>query len=98
MCSAVNIGSDSIKSEVEKKKRPIECVVGSVESTTEKKAKLASASSSIAAAVAVAGKQPFMSVQNDPKASEVFKSLFTSSARAKNQQKAHWVTFNPQYF
>ena len=38
------------------------------------------------------------SVQDDPNASSVYKSLFTSSEKAKNQQKAHWVTFNPQYF
>lgn len=38
------------------------------------------------------------SVQNDPNASNVYKSLFTSCDKAKNQQKAHWVTFNPQYF
>lgn len=38
------------------------------------------------------------SIQDDPNASEVFKSLFTSSSKAKGQQKAHWVTYNPQYF
>lgn len=38
------------------------------------------------------------SIQEDPNASEVYKSLFTTSSKAKNQQKAHWVTFNPQYF
>lgn len=38
------------------------------------------------------------SIQEDPNASAVYKSLFTSSDRAKNQTKAHWVTFNPQYF
>ena len=38
------------------------------------------------------------SVQDDPTASSVYKSLFTSCDKAKNQQKAHWVTFNPQYF
>jgi hypothetical protein len=38
------------------------------------------------------------SVQDDPTASNVYKSLFTSCDKAKNQQKAHWVTFNPQYF
>lgn len=38
------------------------------------------------------------SVQDDPAASSVYKSLFTSCDKAKNQQKAHWVTFNPQYF
>ena len=37
-------------------------------------------------------------IQEDPSTSDVFKSLFTTSAKAKNQQKAHWVTFNPQYF
>jgi len=38
------------------------------------------------------------SVQDDPNVSDVYKSLFTSSEKAKNQTKAHWVTFNPQYF
>jgi Cdc6-like AAA superfamily ATPase len=38
------------------------------------------------------------SVQEDPNASEVYKSLFNTCDKAKNQQKAHWVTFNPQYF
>jgi hypothetical protein len=38
------------------------------------------------------------SVQDDPNASSVYKNLFTSCDKAKNQQKAHWVTFNPQYF
>ncbi|XP_033737488.1 replication termination factor 2-like isoform X1 [Pecten maximus] len=37
------------------------------------------------------------SVQDNPKASKVYKSLFTTSDLAKNQQNAHWVTFNPQY-
>jgi len=37
-------------------------------------------------------------IQDDPNTSNVYKSLFTSSDRAKNQTKAHWVTFNPQYF
>ena len=38
------------------------------------------------------------SIQDDPNASAVYKSLFTSSEKSKNQQKAHWVTYNPQYF
>ena len=38
------------------------------------------------------------SIQDDPNTSSVYKSLFTSCDKAKNQQKAHWVTFNPQYF
>jgi hypothetical protein len=37
-------------------------------------------------------------IQDDPKASAVFKSLFNTHETAKNQQKAHWVTYNPQYF
>ncbi|XP_060062487.1 replication termination factor 2-like [Ylistrum balloti] len=37
------------------------------------------------------------SVQDNPNASKVYKSLFTTSDLAKNQQSAHWVTFNPQY-
>jgi hypothetical protein len=38
------------------------------------------------------------SIQNDPNATDVFKSLFNTCDKAKNQTKAHWVTFNPQYF
>ncbi|XP_062575719.1 replication termination factor 2-like [Saccostrea cucullata] len=37
------------------------------------------------------------SIQKDPKASSTYKSLFTSSTKAKNQQSAHWVTYNPFY-
>ena len=37
------------------------------------------------------------SVAKDPSASEVFKSLFTSSDNAKKQDHAHWVTHNPFY-
>ena len=36
-------------------------------------------------------------ISNDPEASKVFKSLFTSSDKAKNQTKAHWITYNPFY-
>lgn len=37
------------------------------------------------------------SVANDPQASEVYKSLFTSHKSDKSQQRAHWVTYNPFY-
>lgn len=36
-------------------------------------------------------------IAEDPNASQVFKSIFTSSDKAKNQTKAHWVTYNPFY-
>ena len=36
-------------------------------------------------------------VQNDPKATKAFKSLFTTSEKAKNQPKGNWVTYNPFY-
>jgi len=39
-----------------------------------------------------------VSVQDDPNASAVYKSLFNTCDKAKNQQKAHWVTFNPQFY
>ncbi|KAL3315292.1 Protein RTF2 [Cichlidogyrus casuarinus] len=32
------------------------------------------------------------------KNSTVYKSLFTTCDEAKNQEKAHWVTYNPLYF
>lgn len=37
------------------------------------------------------------SVAQDPSASKVFKSIFTSHKSAKTQEKAHWVTYNPFY-
>uniref|UniRef100_A0A1B6CZ21 Replication termination factor 2 n=1 Tax=Clastoptera arizonana TaxID=38151 RepID=A0A1B6CZ21_9HEMI len=37
------------------------------------------------------------SVAKDPSTSEVFKSLFTSHKNAKEQTRAHWVTYNPFY-
>ncbi|VDP19452.1 unnamed protein product [Echinostoma caproni] len=38
------------------------------------------------------------SIQEDPTASSVYKSLFTTSEEARRQPKSHWVTFNPLYF
>lgn len=37
------------------------------------------------------------SVANDPQSSEVYKSLFTSHSTDKEQERAHWVTYNPFY-
>lgn len=37
------------------------------------------------------------SVAKDPKATEVFKSLFTSHKSAEKTMKAHWITYNPFY-
>ena len=38
------------------------------------------------------------SIANDPKSSDVFKSLFTSSDAAQTRDHAHWVTYNPYYW
>jgi len=37
------------------------------------------------------------SVAQDPKASEVLKSIFTTHRSAAEQTRAHWVTYNPFY-
>ncbi|XP_050680697.1 replication termination factor 2 [Leptidea sinapis] len=37
------------------------------------------------------------SVAKDPQSSEVYKSLFTSHKNEQEQQRAHWVTYNPFY-
>ncbi|GBP54671.1 Protein RTF2 homolog [Eumeta japonica] len=37
------------------------------------------------------------SVAKDPKSSEIYKSIFTSHQTEKQQQRAHWVTYNPFY-
>lgn len=36
-------------------------------------------------------------VAADPKATEVYKSLFTSHKSEQEQTRAHWVTYNPFY-
>jgi hypothetical protein len=57
------------------------------------------ATASKPAAGATSGKEHKpKTIQDDPKASEVFKSLFNTHKTAKMQTKAHWVTYNPQYF
>lgn len=39
-------------------------------------------------------------IQEDPTTTQLYKSLFTTSAAAKEKEKhkAHWVTYNPLYF
>lgn len=37
------------------------------------------------------------SVNKDNNASEVYKSIFTSHKTEKEQQRAHWITYNPFY-
>ena len=37
------------------------------------------------------------SVAKDPNASDVYKSIFTSHQTATDQNRAHWVTYNPFY-
>lgn len=37
------------------------------------------------------------SVAKDPNASDVYKSLFTTHKSEKEQNRAHWVTYNPFY-
>ncbi|XP_068626294.1 replication termination factor 2 [Battus philenor] len=37
------------------------------------------------------------SIAKDPQSSEVYKSIFTSHKNDQNQQRAHWVTYNPFY-
>lgn len=37
------------------------------------------------------------SVANDPKATEVYKSIFTSHESEQSQGRAHWITYNPFY-
>ncbi|XP_017781388.1 PREDICTED: protein RTF2 homolog [Nicrophorus vespilloides] len=41
--------------------------------------------------------KPDYSVANDPNASDVYKSLFTSHKSEKEQTRAHWITYNPFY-
>ncbi|KRY21640.1 Protein RTF2 -like protein [Trichinella patagoniensis] len=43
-------------------------------------------------------KRKKISIQDDPKASKVYKSLFTTSDAGKAQPRGHWVTYNPLYF
>ncbi|VDK43977.1 unnamed protein product [Anisakis simplex] len=38
------------------------------------------------------------SIQNDEKASTVYKSLFTTCEEAKRRPKPHWITYNPLFY
>jgi hypothetical protein len=38
------------------------------------------------------------SLQDDPNIPKAVKAMFTTSAAAKAQPQAHWVTHNPLYF
>lgn len=37
------------------------------------------------------------SVAADPKVTDIYKSIFTSHESEKNQERAHWITYNPHY-
>jgi len=62
-----------------------------------KKSKLSSEAGTSAGGTEKTSKVKNYSVSKDPNASETYKSLFTSHSSAQNQQKAHWVTYNPFY-
>jgi len=66
--------------------------------TASKTSSLAATTSKTSAACCSSSEKKTKTIQDDPKATEVFKSLFNTHKTAKQQQKAHWVTYNPQYF
>lgn len=88
-----------------KKKKLDSSGASDAEFVVSKKQKLSapSASSSLSngvtASQAKSGGVPSTSksIAADPNASKTYKSLFTSSDKAKNQQQAHWITYNPFY-
>jgi len=41
--------------------------------------------------------KPDYSVAKDPQVTDVYKSIFTTHASEKQQNRAHWVTYNPFY-
>ncbi|XP_064624743.1 replication termination factor 2-like [Lineus longissimus] len=51
-----------------------------------------------ASVVRNSGNSKFKTVQEDPSKSKAYKSLFTSHEKARNQTKAHWVTYNPCFY
>jgi hypothetical protein len=55
---------------------------------------------STAAAQSTSNRKSASNIQHDQSKSQVYKSLFTTSdaAKAKEKNKAHWVTYNPLYF
>jgi len=65
------------------------------EEPAEKKSKIVNLPSKKPVAAASATSR--YSIAKDPKASEVYKSLFTSHASEANQTRAHWITYNPFY-
>lgn len=68
---------------------------------TKSSVQAASAAASVTSSKAYkpgSGEKKPRTIQDDPQATEVFKSLFNTHKTAKQQQQAHWVTYNPQYF
>lgn len=77
------------------------CAVGSSNAAdrtmTMKLSSTRAATSSKASKLSSEDRKP-KTIQDDPQATEVFKSLFNTHKTAQQQQHAHWVTYNPQYF
>lgn len=95
------VRSSSSSSAASGNKRSIDSISKSDEACAKPTSKInngPAAAAACATALAMHSAKKSKSVQDDPNASSVYKSLFTSCDKAKNQQKAHWVTFNPQYF
>ncbi|XP_055349078.1 replication termination factor 2-like [Paramacrobiotus metropolitanus] len=92
---AMNVRRAERKASREGKKRPLEG--NSQEATTSKTARTSSSVKHPSARDADVQRIAQRSVATDPAASQVFKSLFTSSEDAKKRDHAHWVTYNPFY-
>lgn len=82
-------GKDSEQTTTKNKKRSIDAVNGA--------ASISKLPTGKNGALAADAKKP-KNIQEDPNASDVYKSLFNTHEKAKNQMKGNWVTFNPQYF
>jgi len=94
------IADEEVLRRAEKKERKEKASVGST--TAEEKGikapkrKIESSEVGSAAKKGITSKAS--SLQNDPRLPESVKAMFTSSASAQRQPKAHWVTHNPLYF
>ena len=71
---------------------------GESSSSSSKKCDAVSGDNSQTTSATVSKDKRQKTIQDDPKVSAVYKSLFNTHETAKRQQKAHWVTYNPQYF
>lgn len=83
---------------IKKEKLPAKAAAGSSKDVAERLAKRNAASDALLdPEMKKLREDASISVSKDPKKSEIYKSLFTTHHTHHEQDRAHWVTYNPFY-